>query len=169
MRASLTTNPPANYWNAGEFYGPPTANSLHLIHAYLEKYPSDASKIVLCIKGGAKPGSIHPDGSAANVRRSVEQCLKDLGGSLQRIDVFECARVDPNVELEETLGALRELVEEGKVGGVALSEVGERTVRRAAGLVRVVAVEVELSLWSQEPLGNGVAKACAELGIPIIA
>jgi len=99
----------------------------------------------------------------------VEQCLKDAGGALDRIDVFECARVDPDVQLEETMGALEELVKEGKIGAVALSEVGEKTVRKAAALTRIVSVEVELSLWSQEPLHNGVAKACAELGIPLVA
>lgn len=67
------------------------------------------------------------------------------------------------------MAALEELVKEGKIGGVALSEVGEKTIRRAAKVTKIVGVEVELSLWALEPLQNGVAKACAELGIPLIA
>lgn len=71
--------------------------------------------------------------------------------------------------LKETLGALAELVDEGKIGGVALCEVSANTIRKAAKITRIVAVEVELSLWSTEPLTNGIAEACFELNIPIIA
>lgn len=83
--------------------------------------------------------------------------------------MFECARRDPKVPLKETLGALAELVDEGKIGGVALCEVSANTIREAAKITRIVAVEVELSLWSTEPLTNGIAEACFELNIPIIA
>ena len=83
--------------------------------------------------------------------------------------MFECARRDPNVPLAQTLGALAELVDEGKIGGVALSEVSADTIREAAQITKIVAVEVELSLWSTEPLTNGIAETCAELKIPIIA
>lgn len=83
--------------------------------------------------------------------------------------MFECARRDPKVPLGETLGALAELVNEGKIGGVALSEVSAGTVRQAVKITKIVAVEVELSLWSTEPLTNGIADACAEFDILIIA
>lgn len=109
-----------------------------------------------------------PDGSPEFVRKSVENCLRMLG-ERGRIDMFECARRDPSVFRKETLGALAELVDEGKIGGVALSEVSADTIRQAAKITKIVAVEVELSLWSTEPLTNGIADACAELDIPIIA
>ena len=83
--------------------------------------------------------------------------------------MFESARRDPDVPLEQTLGALAELVKEGKIGGVALSEVNADTIREAAKITKIAAVEIELSLWQTEPLTNGIAKACAELDIPIIA
>jgi pyridoxine 4-dehydrogenase len=102
------------------------------------------------------------------VKQSVTNCLQMLGEK-GRIDMFECARRDPNVPLEQTLSALEELVKEGKIGGVALSEVSAATIREAAKITKIVAVEVELSLWSTEPLTNGITKACAELNIPIIA
>lgn len=75
----------------------------------------------------------------------MENYLKMLGGR-GKIDMFECARRDPKVPLEETLGALAELVEEGKIGGVALSEVSANSIREAAKVTNIVAVEVELSL-----------------------
>lgn len=123
--------------------------------------------MVLNVKGAVLPG-LKPDGTPEGVRRSVENCLRLLGGT-KRIDQFECARRDPDVPVAQTIGALKELVEEGKIGGVALSEVSAATIREAAGITKIVAVEVELSLFSTEPLTNGVAEACAELGIPIIA
>ena len=91
-----------------------------------------------------------------------------LGGK-GKIDMFECARRDPNVPLKATVDALAELVVEGKIGGVALSEVNASTIREAAKITKITAVEVELSLFATDVLTNGVAKACAELNIPIIA
>lgn len=91
-----------------------------------------------------------------------------LGGK-GKIDMFECARRDPNTPLEATLATLEELVKEGKIGGVALSEVNANTIREAAKVTKIVAVEIEISLFSTEPLSNGITKACAELDIPIIA
>ena len=73
------------------------------------------------------------------------------------------------VPLKKTLGALAELVDEGKIGGVALCEVSANTIREAAKITKIAAVEVELSLWSTEPLTNGIAEACFEMAIPIIA
>ena len=155
-------------WNGGEFYGTPTASSLHLLARYFATYPSDADKVILSIKGVAVPGVMKIDGSAANVRRSVDECLRILDGK-KKIDIFEPGRVDPDVPLEETLNALGECVKEGKIGGIGLSEVDGETVRRAAKIQPIVAVEVELSLHTPEILENGTAAACAELGIPIVA
>ena len=138
-----------------------------LLKKYYEKYPEDAEKVVLNVKGGLLP-DLQPDGSPNFVRKSVENCL-EMMGKRGKIDMFECARRDPKVSLEQTLGTLEELVKEGKIGGVALSEVNASTIREAAKITKIVAVEVELSLWATEPLTNGVAEACAELKIPIIA
>jgi len=165
MRAALAAN--CNFWNGGEFYGTPENNSLTLLKKYYAKYPQDADKVVLNVKGACRP-NLEPDGSPEFVKQSVANCLQMLGEK-GRIDMFECARRDPNVPLEQTLSALQELVNEGKIGGVALSEVSAATIREAAKITKIVAVEVELSLWSTEPLTNGITKACAELKIPIIA
>ncbi|MCJ1282146.1 hypothetical protein MMC26_001469 [Xylographa opegraphella] len=91
-----------------------------------------------------------------------------LGGTA-KIDMFEFGRRDPNTPLETTLATLDELVQEGKIGGVALSEVNAETIRAAAKITNIVAVEIEISLFCTDPLTNGITKACAELNIPIIA
>jgi len=102
------------------------------------------------------------------VKRSVENSLKILDGK-KSIDIFEPARVDKNVPFEVTLKALEEYVKAGKIGGIALSEVGAATIQKAVKVTKIVAIEVELSLWSQDILSNGVAKAAAEHNIPIVA
>lgn len=166
MRAALSQN--CNLWDGGEFYGPsPDVNSLTLLRRYFDQYPEDADKVVLNIKGALGPGMV-PDGSPEFVRQSVERCVRMLG-SKAKIDMFECARVDPKTPLNVTLAALDALVAEGKIGGIALSEVSADTIRQAAKITKVVAVEVELSLFCTDPLTNGIVEACAELDIPIIA
>jgi pyridoxine 4-dehydrogenase len=92
-----------------------------------------------------------------------------LLGPRGRIHQFEPARRDFLVPLQETFGALRDLVAEDKIGGVALSEVSVDTIRKAAAITKIVVVEAELSLWETAPLTNGIAQACKELDIPIIA
>lgn len=79
-----------------------------------------------------------------------------------KIDVFECARVDPKVPIETSVGALAELVKEGKIGGIGLSEVNANTIRRAHAVHPIAAVEIELSLFTPDPLTNGVVDTCHE-------
>lgn len=167
MRAALASG--SNFWNAGEFYGTPERNTQTILAAYFKVYPGDASKVVLSVKGAFDLATMSPDGSPAGVKKSIDRMLEDLDGT-KTIDVFECARVDPKVPLETTLKFLEEeYVKKGIIGGIALSEVGEATIRRAAEITKIVAVEVELSLWSTHVLENGVAAACAELDIPLVA
>lgn len=164
LRASLEAG--ANFWNAGEFYGTPEFNSLTLLNKYFTKYPEDAEKVVLSIKGGLV--NMKPDGTPEGVKTSIENCLRLLDGK-KSIDIFECARVDKNTPIETTMKALEEFVKAGKIGGIALSEVSAESVKRAAKVTKIVAVEAELSLWSTDILSNGVAAACAENNIPVVA
>lgn len=166
MKAALLSG--SNFWNGGELYGLPTANSLHLLHAYFTQYPEDANKVVLSIKGGVEPGTMTPRGDKEGVTQSIEECLKILDGT-KIIDIFECARVDLKVPIEETIGYLAEFVKARKIGGIGLSEVSAATIRRAAAIHPIAAVEVEFSLFSTDILSNDVASTCAELGIPIVA
>ncbi|KAI1454254.1 Aldo/keto reductase [Annulohypoxylon moriforme] len=165
MKAALDNG--STLWNGGIHYGTPEANSLHLLKYYFEKYPEDANKVILSIKGGFSfQGG--PDGSPEGIRASVEDAVKVLGGT-KTIDIYECARVDPKVPIETTIKALAELVKEGKIGGIGLSEVGASTIRKAHAVHPISAVEIEMSLFTPDPLHNGVSDACHELGIPIAA
>lgn len=154
-------------WNGGELYGKSDYNSLHLLAKYFSQYPDHAEKVVLCIKGAVN-AQLQPDGTREGVRRSVDNVLKLLDGK-KSLDLFECARVDPNTPIEITIAALAEYVHKGKLKGISLSEVKAETIRRAHKVHPISAVEVELSLWATEPLENGVAAACAELGVPLVA
>lgn len=165
MKAALAAS--SNFWNGGEFYGPPDCNSLQLLNRYFTKYPEDAEKVVLNIKGSLDE-RLDPHGDEAFVRSSVENCINILNGK-KKIDVFECARVDKNVPIETTISALAQLVREGKIGGIGLSECNAETIQRAAKVHPIASVEVELSLWEDTVLKNGVAETCADLGIPLVA
>ena len=166
MKAALKAG--ANLWNGGELYGKPHANSLQLLNRYFTKYPEDADKVVISIKGSISTTKMAPDNSEKNIRRSIDECLKVLDGK-KFLDLFEPARQDPNVPLEETINAMAKYIKEGKLGGISLSEVTEEQIRNAEKFHKIAAVEVEMSLHSPDILYNGVAKACAELDIPLIA
>lgn len=145
-RQKLTTATLENCWNGGEFYGPTEYNSLVLVERYLEKYPEDADKFVLSIKGGTAPGGFHPDGSPENTRRTLDDSIAQLKGR-KKIDIFEFARRDPKVPMEITFGVMnKEYVQTGKIGGISLSEVRAETIHEAVKHIKVLAVEVELSL-----------------------
>lgn len=154
-------------WNAGEFYGTPEYNSLVLVGRFLAKYPEFVDKVVLNVKGALVP-SIGPRGDSETLRKSVDTCLAQLHGH-GRITMYEMARLDPNTPLEAQLGTLKEMVAEGKIESVALTEVSAETIRKAAKIVDIAAVEIELSLWCTDPLYNGILATCAELGIPVMA
>ena len=151
----------SNFWNAGEIYGTPERNSLHLLNEYFTKYPEDADRVVLSIKGAYDRVTNTPQGSPEGIRASVEEALRILDGA-KKVDVFEMARVDPKVPVETSVAALAELVREGKIGGIGLSEVSGATIRRAAAVAEIATVEIELSLFTTDVLSNGVADACHE-------
>lgn len=135
-----------NFWNGGEFYGTPDYNSLVLIERYLEKYPDDADKFIVSIKGGNNPKTGHSDGSPENTRRTLDDSIAQLKGR-KKIDIFEFGRRDQNVPIEVTLDVMdKEYVQTGKLGGISLSEVRAETIHEAVKHTKIVAVEAELSL-----------------------
>lgn len=123
--------------------------------------------MILSIKGGLRPDRTS-DGTPEGVRRTVDNCLKILDGH-KKLDLYQCARVDRETPIEDTINTLAELVKEGKIGGISLSEVSANTIRRAVKIHKISTVEVEVSLWEDHVLKDGIAEACAEFGIPIIA
>jgi pyridoxine 4-dehydrogenase len=133
------------FWNGGEVYGTPEYNSLVLLEKYFEKYPEDADKVVISIKGGVDPNK-GPDASPEGIRRSIDNCMRLLKGR-KKIDIFECARRDAKTPIEVTMKVIdEEYIKTGKIGGVALSEVKAATIHEAAKVTKIAAVEVELSL-----------------------
>ena len=171
MKSALDNG--ANFWNTADFYGRPpnqTAN-LQLLNRYFTKYPEDSEKVVLFAKGGVEmgPGGPRLRGDREGIQRSVDNTLRILDGKV-KLGIFECARVDTSVPLEETISTLAEYVRAGKIGGIGLSEAGPKTIRKAHSIHPIAAVEVEVSLWATEIFTpGGVADTCAELGIPIVA
>jgi aryl-alcohol dehydrogenase-like predicted oxidoreductase len=106
-----------------------------------------ATKFGLASHSGGGPGVI--DSSAANVRAAVEGSLTRLG--TDHIDLYYQHRVDPNTPIEETVGALADLVTEGKVRHIGLSEAGPDTIRRAHAVHPLAALQTEYSLWTRDP------------------
>ena len=106
------------------------------------------------------------DGSPENVRRACEGSLQRLG--TDHIDLYYQHRIDPKVPIEETVGAMGELVEAGKVRYIGLSEASAETIRRAHETHPVTAVQSEYSLWTRDP-EDEVLSALRELGIGLVA
>ncbi|GAP92045.1 putative Aldo keto reductase [Rosellinia necatrix] len=158
----------ANLLNGSEFYGPSLKdNSLTLLKSYFEKYPEDADKVVISIKGGMRL-PMEVDNSPEFTRASIENCLS-LIGDKGKIDLWEMARRTTQDEYIQSLRVIDSYVKQGKIGGVTLSEVNANSIRQAAKVVKVAGVEIELSLFHTDPLHNGICAACAELDIPIFA
>ena len=101
------------------------------------------------------------------VRQSCEASLRRLG--IETIDLYYLHRVDPNTPIEETVGAMAELVRVGKVRYLGLSEAGPETLRRAMKVHPITALQTEYSLWTRDPEDNGVLATCRELGIGFVA
>jgi aryl-alcohol dehydrogenase-like predicted oxidoreductase len=105
------------------------------------------------------------DGSPANARRAVEGSLRRLGVNV--IDLYYLHRKDPAVPIEETVGAMKELVEAGKVRFLGLSEVGAETIRRASKVHPISAVQSEYSLW-ERGIEESTLPAMRELGVGLV-
>src|SRR3989440_6485995 len=134
--------------DTAEIYGP-YANE-ELVGRALNGRRDDvvlATKFGLVSHAGGGAGVL--DSSPANIRTAVEGSLKRLG--TDRIDLYYQHRVDPDTPIEETVGALAELVAEGKVLHIGLSEAGPETIRRAHAVHPIAALQTEYSLWTRDP------------------
>ena len=154
-----------NFLDTAEIYGP-YANE-ELLGRFLRNVPRD--NVVVATKFGFRITENQTrtvDGSPANVRRACDGCLGRLG--IDGIDLFYQHRVDPKVPIEETVGAMSELVSAGKVRALGLSEANPETLRRAVKVHPIAALQSEYSLWSREAKTNGVLAACRELGVSFV-
>jgi aryl-alcohol dehydrogenase-like predicted oxidoreductase len=159
-----------NFLDTAQLYGPLTNEELvgRAVKGHRDEYMI-ATKFARRMDS-ATPGDMSTigklDGSAEHVRISIEGSLRRLG--TDHVDLFYQHRVDPNVEIEETVGAMAELVEQGKVRHIGLSEAAPDTIRRAQAVHPITAVQTEYSMWTREPEVNGVLSSCRELGIGFV-
>jgi len=169
IKAGVDALPPGAkmFINGGEFYGPnfSTAN-LEMIARFFEKYPDYADKTFLSVKGGLNLGVV--DCSPAGVRRSVDLVNEKLRGT-KRLDLFECARIDPKVPLEESIRTMVELKKEGKLDHIGMSECSADSLRCGNAIHPIAAVEIEVSPWSYEEETKKVIATAGELGIAVLA
>ncbi|MGI8572171.1 MAG: aldo/keto reductase [Solirubrobacteraceae bacterium] len=159
-----------NFLDTAQLYGPMTNEELvgRAVKGRREQYVI-ATKFARRIEPTTKPGDMSTlgplDGSAEHVRNAIEGSLKRLG--TDHVDLFYQHRVDPNVPIEETVGAMAELVEQGKVRHIGLSEAAPDTIRRAHAVHPITAVQTEYSLWTRDPEAE-VLPTCRELGIGFV-
>ncbi|GAA3029462.1 aldo/keto reductase [Actinokineospora globicatena] len=148
--------------DTAEVYGPYTNEEL--VGRALKGRRDD---VVLATKFGliSHTGRDVPDGSPAGIRTAVEGSLRRL--DTDHIDLYYQHRVDPNTPIEDTVGAVAELVAEGKVRHIGLSEAGVNTIRRAHAVHPITAVQSEYSLWTRDP-EDGVLALLRELGIGFV-
>ena len=129
------------------------------------------SSFVLATKFGLVRGPRPQDrgfnGRPEYVKQSIDGSLKRLG--LDYVDLYQYHRVDPQTPIEDTVGAMAELVKAGKVRHIGLSEVSVDTLRKAHAVAPITTVQSEYSLWTRDPEEDGVLKTCAELGIGFLA
>jgi aryl-alcohol dehydrogenase-like predicted oxidoreductase len=115
--------------------------------------------------GGAD--AVRGGGDPRYLRQTCEQSLKNLG--IETLDVFCMSRVDPNVPIEESVGAMAELVTEGKTRFISLSECSAASLKRGSAVHPLVSLQMEYSLFSRDAEEQGQIDACRELGIAMMA
>ena len=152
------------FFDTAEMYGPHT-NELQIGKALADRRDQAFVATKFGIGYNAERTALAIDGSPANVRRAIEGSLKRLG--MDHVDLYYLHRVDPDTPIEETVGAMGELVKEGKVRFLGLSEAAPETLRRGHAEHPITALQTEYSLWSREPEDELFA-TCDELGIGFV-
>jgi aryl-alcohol dehydrogenase-like predicted oxidoreductase len=160
-----------DFLDTAQLYGPMTNEELvgRAVAGHRDEYVI-ATKFARRIEPTTKPGDLSTlgplDGSAEHVKASIEGSLRRLG--TDHVDLYFQHRVDPKTPIEETVGAMAELVAEGKVLHIGLSEAAPETIRRAHAVHPITAVQTEYSIWTRDP-EDEVLPTCRELGIGFVA
>ena len=155
-----------NFLDTAEMYGP--LENEKLVGKAIE---GRRDEVVLATKFGIVSDPDDPkkrslDGSPENVRRSIEGSLERLG--TDHVDLYYLHRVDPHTPIEDTVGAMADLVKEGKVRNIGLSEASADTLRRAVVVHPVAALQTEYSLWTRD-VERDILPAARELGVGFVA
>jgi aryl-alcohol dehydrogenase-like predicted oxidoreductase len=160
-----------NFLDTAQLYGPMTNEELvgRAVKGHRDEYVI-ATKFARRLEPTTVAGDLSTlgplDGSAEHVRSSIEGSLQRLG--TDHVDLYYQHRVDPDVEIEETVGALAELVKEGKILHIGLSEASAETIRRGHAVHPITAVQTEYSMWTRDPEAE-ILPTCRELGIGYVA
>ncbi|CAF0897401.1 unnamed protein product [Rotaria sordida] len=157
----------SNFIDTADVYG----DSEELIGKYLKKYPEQRKKIFLATKFGfvtSPDGKFSVRGDAEYVRQANERSLKRLG--LDSIDLYYAHRIDKNVPIEETIKAMKELIDNGKIKYIGLSECSSDTLRRAYSIHPISCVQIEYSPFSLDIERDDIAllNTCRQLGVAIV-
>ena len=153
------------FFDTAEIYGP-FKNEV-LVGKALKAHRDE---VVIATKFGMMTGEgeerkLGFDSSPANIRYAVEQSLKRL--DMDYIDLYYQHRIDKNVPIEDVIGTLKELIDEGKIGHIGLSEAGQANIRRANAVHPITALQSEYSLWTRDG-EDGTLDLLAELGIGFV-
>jgi len=155
-----------NHFDTADMYGVGHNEEL-LSKAFSDRW----DKITVATKFGVQRGAngewLGICGRPEYVKEACENSLKRLG--LETIDLYYQHRPDPNVPVEESVGAMKELVEQGKVRFIGLSEFSAEQLRAAHGVHPITALQTEYSLWTRNVEEEGILEACRELGIAFVA
>jgi aryl-alcohol dehydrogenase-like predicted oxidoreductase len=159
-----------NFFDTADVYGP-FINEELVGKALRDVFRTGRERAIIATKFGivrdpADPAKRGVSGKPDYVRKSCEASLKRLG--IETIDLYYQHRVDPTTPIEETIGAMAQLVKEGKVRFLGLSEAGAGTIRRAAKVHPISALQNEYSLWTRDP-EDEILGMCRELGIGLVA
>ncbi|KAJ6487963.1 aldo/keto reductase [Mycena sanguinolenta] len=154
------------FLDSGEFYsktwGP---ENLDLLSRFFAKYPEYADKTFLSVKGAMV--GMTPDCSLENLQKSVLNIQSHLGPH-KKMDLYQPARIDPKIPIEDIMKNLVVLLKEGHFSHIGLSECSAKTLRRAHAVHPVTAVELELSLWRYESEMKKVIETARELGTSVL-
>ncbi|GAB4018127.1 aldo/keto reductase [Spirosoma sp. KCTC 42546] len=156
-----------NFLDTADLYGP-----LHNERLIAKAIKGQRDKYIIATKFGFEIDDNEQltwqfNGQPAYVKKAVERSLKNLGTDY--IDLYYLHRLDPNTPIEETVGAMAELVKEGKVGYIGLSEVSSATIRKAHAVHPLTAVQTEYSLFERSVEEAGILATLQELGIGFVA
>lgn len=165
LAACLDTG--TSHWDTSNVYGPEISETV--IGSFFKANPGARGQVHLATKGGIKrkPGTTERvfDNSAAYMRECLEGSLRRLG--VDHVDLYYIHRRDPSLPIEAIMETMLALKREGKIGGVGLSEIAPTTLRKAAAVGHVDAVQSEYSIWTRTP-ELGLIQACKELGTAFV-
>ncbi|HYA88811.1 MAG TPA: aldo/keto reductase [Nitrospirota bacterium] len=155
-----------NLLDTGDFYG--MGHNEDLIHEAIKGIPRD--KVFISVKFGALRNHdgnfVGFDSRPTSIRNYLSYSLQRLG--VDYLDLYYPSRIDPNVPIEDTVGTLGQLVQEGKIRYAGISEANSTTLRRAVVIHPIAMLQTEYSLWTREPEAD-VLQTCRELGISLVA